>query len=162
MKKAKGISMYLLLISLFISASLFGANFTNVPVGTKVSDTTSTVTINVSQIQSLIVPTIGSLKTSTVLSTNVQILTGSRDYLIFSVVSSGDTMSVAIELKLVGSSLSFEAGNKTGVHVCKLSGACNSCMFTRNRQGRIIGCSCSDVSAERTWECKHYYEKTIE
>lgn len=158
-----------LLLCFFLSKTTFGSDlkddkpfkiYQNVPVGTKVSDTSATVSISSTQIQQSIIPAIKSILTATVNSSGITIMTGQRNYLLFSVVHNSDTLSVAVELIDETGNLSFNAAKGLGIHVCKKSGSCSDCLYVRNKQDRIIGCSCSAVPQSDDWECNHRYEKS--
>jgi hypothetical protein len=161
--------MYAILVCFFLSKVSYGSHFKddtpfqvhqNVPVGTKVSDSSATVSISSSQIQQSIIPAIRSLLSATVTGSGISILTGQRNYLMFTVVHNSDTLSVAVELIEQSGSLSFNATKSLGIHVCKKAGSCSDCLYVRNKQDRIIGCSCSAVPQSENWECNHKYEKS--
>lgn len=130
-----------------------------VPVGTKTTDTSSTVSITSVQIQQLIIPFISSIKTSTVVSGSISILTGQSNYLMFEVLNNNDTLTVAVELILTSASLSFNETENLVAHTCKKRGPCNSCNYTRNMYDKIISCSCSEINNFSEIVCDHTLEK---
>lgn len=130
-----------------------------VPVGTKTTDTSSTVSITSGQIQQLIIPFITSIKTSTVVSGSISILNGQSNYLMFEVVNNNDTLTVAVELIVNSSSLIFDKTENLASHTCKKKGSCNSCNYTRNMYDKIISCSCSQTNNYSEIGCDHRLEK---
>lgn len=169
MRKHLLLKMCVLSVCFFLSKLSFSSHYIdnvpfdtqqNVPVGTKVSDSSATVSISSSQIQQSIIPGIKSLLTATVNGSGISIMTGQRNYLMFTVVHNNDTLSVAVELIEQSGNLSFNATKSLGIHVCKKVGSCSDCLYVRNKQDRIIGCSCSAVPHSDNWECNHRYEKS--
>lgn len=131
-----------------------------VVVGTRLSDSSGTVSISSFQLQQAVFPLVESLKTGYSITGAISIKVGQTSYLLFDAAGPGsDTAVVAIELLLTGSNFYLNAGPKGyGVHTCKKKGSCSSCIFFYNHVNKIVGCSCAAVLQSQDWNCQHRFE----
>lgn len=131
-----------------------------VVVGTRLSDSSGTVSISASQLQQAVFPLVELLKTGYTISGPVSVKVGQTSYLLFDAAGPGsDTAVVAVELLLNGGNFYLNAAKGNGVHTCRKTGSCSSCLFVYNRINKIIGCSCAAIPQNTDWECRHRYEK---
>ena len=123
-----------------------GNPLSDITVGTKTSDSSGTISISNSSIQSSIISTISSLSGYQITSAySTLLVSDSICYLVFKAsVSSGDTLSVAVQLvKTSSNSLIFRQHGLGDVNTVKSIAGCPSCKFFRNRNKIVIGSMCS-------------------
>ena len=159
MKKISSqIPVYLILCSVIAAFSAFRVEpkkykirstpvnkYFDVSVGNRTSDSTGSLSINNSGVQQSIIPAIAVLSTTTVTSENCSLMVGRKSaYLIFSVIdTAGVKSSIALQLNENSSGVfSFQQGAGKALHMAKVTGGCNACIF-KMELGVIRSSSCA-------------------
>ena len=150
----------LFFLSTFLFSFIVAHAQSPVAVGTRLNDSSGTVSISSSQLQQAVFPLVKSLKTGYSITGAISIKVGQTSYLLFDAAGPGDdTTVVAVELLLTGSNLYLNAPKGNGVHTCKKRGSCSSCVFFYNGVNKIVGCSCAVALQSQDWDCQHRFEK---